>query len=219
MRLHAKNGFFRQGSSFAQIPAKRTSELMSKPPSNASTARTPARRKGARALATLVPDAMAGALRERGFASSAILTEWPEIVGPHLAKWAHPLEIRWPRRTEGPAPAMPPPGTRRAKTESASRAVLVIACPGAFALDLQMAGASVIEAVNRRLGFGCIGSIQILQRPQPAPVASPASRILDPERIKALEAGMGDIVADDLREALARLGAQLGAGTGIDTQK
>jgi hypothetical protein len=176
----------------------------------------PSRRKGTVSLASLVPDAVAQALRERGFASSAVMTEWREIVGPHLAAWTHPLEIRWPKRAqEAPAkaspakPAVTKPLPVRTRTEQASRATLVIACPGAFALDMQMASAGIIEAVNRRLGFGCIGAIQIMQVPRPEPPKPRQSRNLDPAVVAKLETEFADIEAAELRQALARWGAEI----------
>lgn len=161
-------------------------------------------RKGAVALGDLVPNAVATALRERGFASTTIITEWREIVGPHLAQWTHPVEIRWPRRPSEAAPAV---RAATVKQEKAQRAVLVIGSPGAFALDIQMASAAIIEAVNRRLGFGCIGSLQIIQTPRPEPATPPPSRELDPALVHRIEAGLSRIEADDLRRALAELGA------------
>lgn len=162
------------------------------------------RRKGAVTLSDLVPDAVATALRERGFASTAILTQWREIVGPHLAQWTHPVEIRWPRR---PGEAAPMGKAATAKQEKAQRAVLVVGCPGAFALEIQMASAAIIEAVNRRLGFGCVGTLQIVQMPRPAPPPPATSRELDPAIVRTIEAGLSDIDAADLRRALAELGA------------
>lgn len=170
-------------------------------------------RKGAVALGELVPEAVAATLRERGFASSAVLTEWREIVGPHLAQWTHPIEIRWPRR---PGEAAATAKAATAKQEKAQRAVLVIGCPGAFALDIQMASAAIIEAVNRRLGFGCIGSLQIAQMPQPEPPPPTPSRELDPVLVRKIEAGLTDIETDDLRRALAELGAAIAQRSRLD---
>lgn len=161
-------------------------------------------RKGVIALSELVPEAVAATLRERGFASTAILTEWREIVGPHLSQWTHPIEIRWPRRP-GEAASTGRPTTT--KQEKAQRATLVIGCPGAFALDVQMASATIIEAINRRLGFGCIGGLQIVQMTRPEPPPPPPSRELDPTLVRRIEAGLSRIEADDLRRALAELGA------------
>jgi hypothetical protein len=174
----------------------------------------PARKRGAAALGALVPEAVAPILRERGFASTAVLTEWREIVGPHLAKWTNPVEIRWPRRpNEAPEPSAAKGAARplRTRTEQASRATLVIGCASAFALDVQMATPAIIEAVNRRLGFGCIGSIQIHQAPRPEPKSDRVSRKVDPALLKKVEATLSDIEDPDLRQALAALGAEIAA--------
>lgn len=171
----------------------------------------PKRRYGAAALGALVPEAVAPALRQRGFASTTILTEWAEIVGPHLARWSNPVEIRWPRRVETPPETAP--RALRGKEERASRATLVIASASAFALELQMASPTIIEAVNRRLGFGCIGGIEIRQAPRPAPPAPRASRKLDPGVIARLEGELARIEDPELRRAMAVLGAEIAART------
>ncbi len=136
-------------------------------------------RRGATALGTLVPEAVAPVLKQRGFASAAVLTEWRAIVGPHLAGWTTPI----------------------------------IACPGAFALDVQMSARAIIEAVNRRVGFACIGAIQIHQAPRPAPKPAPVSRTVDPALIARIDQTLGDIEQADLRRALAELGASIAART------
>ncbi len=169
----------------------------------------PARRwRGPVTLASLVPDTIEPALRQRGFATAAILTEWAEIVGPRLAGWTQPLEIRWPRRPEVES-ANGKPLTDKA--ERARRATLVLACPGAFALEVQMASAGLIEAVNRRLGFGCIGSIVVQQLPRLPTPKPPRSRQLDPAAIEAVSETLTAIEAPDLRRALAELGAGIAA--------
>lgn len=169
------------------------------------------RRRGPVTLASLVPATIEPALRQRGFATAAILTEWREIVGPRLAAWTQPLELRWPRRTEIEPPVSGTPGD---KAERARRATLVVACPGAFALDVQMASASLIEAVNRRLGFGCVGTVVVQQMPR-VPAREPAaSRQLDPALVASIETGLERIEAPDLRHALAELGAGIAARHG-----
>lgn len=184
------------------------------------------RRRGAVTLGALVPDAVAAVLRERGFASSAVMTDWREIVGPHLAKWTSPIEIRWPRRPQQAAPktesrvangsvaksttVKPPPAVApSARGDKSTRATLVVACPGAFALDVQMSSPAIIDAVNRRLGFGCIGALQIHQMPRPAPPPAPLVRNLDPETLRAIDATLSNIEHRELRDALARLGAEI----------
>jgi hypothetical protein len=177
------------------------------------------------ALGALVPESLAPVLRQRGLATSAILSEWAEIVGPAIARMSTPLEIRWPRRHEnaagpdgvaaGPPPAKSAPARRRQMAQleraaSVRKGTLVIACPGAFALDVQMASARIIEAANRRLGFGLIGSIEIRQVPRPAPRLRPSPPPEDRKAIADIESRLSNIADDDLRRALARLGAELG---------
>lgn len=180
-----------------------------------------ARRRGPTALGALVPDAVAPLLAQRGFANAAILTEWREIVGPHLAAWTSPVEIRWPRRAPEAAasPTKAPPRPKRNSDDKASRACLMVACPGAFALDIQMAEATIIEAVNRRLGFGCIGSIRVVQAPRPAPKAAPAPHAVDPALAASIEAGLGHIENAELRAALAALGAAIAGREGAQGQE
>ena len=166
------------------------------------------RRRGPVSLASLVPATIEPALRQRGFATAAILTEWAEIAGPRLAGWTQPLEIRWPRRPEIEHAAGKP---LTDKAEKARRATLVVACPGAFALEVQMASAGLIEAVNRRLGFGCIGAVLVQQMPRaPAPPPKP-SRQLDPAAVRAISDRLDAIESPELRQALAELGAGIAA--------
>ena len=173
------------------------------------------RRKGPAALSDLVPEAVAPILKQRGFATTTILTEWAEIVGRRLAKWCSPIEIRWPRRPEerGDPAAKTGKAPQRGRAEQATRATLLVAAPGAFALEIQMASASIIEAVNRRLGFGCIGVIQIVQAPRPAPVAPKPPPVIDPKLVSEVENGLGDIRDDEMRKMLAELGAAIASRT------
>lgn len=178
----------------------------------AAATRNADKRRDAASLATLVPGILAPALNQRGFATSAVMTQWREIVGARLADWTHPVEIRWPRRPgEVAAPAKAAPSPSRNRDDRTTRATLVIACPGAFALEVQMAEAGIIEAVNRRLGFGCIGAIRIVQGPKASAAPKPVMRTPDMALLARIEAGMVDIADEELRAALARFGAAIAA--------
>lgn len=167
-----------------------------------------ARKNGPQALTALVENAVAPVLRQRGFATSAIIKEWREIVGPRLAQWTTPLEVRWPRRKEeGAAPA------RNSRTLKAEAATLVISCPGPFALEVQMASAQIIEAVNQRLGFGALGALVVKQAPRPLPPAKVERPQPDDASIAAMERTLNDIESPELRRALAQLGAQVRLAT------
>jgi len=54
-----------------------------------------ARPIGAYAARALDPSA-----RARGFATTALLSEWPAIVGAELAQFTMPDRVAWPRRRE-----------------------------------------------------------------------------------------------------------------------
>ncbi|MGL5445697.1 MAG: DUF721 domain-containing protein [Rhabdaerophilum sp.] len=157
-------------------------------------------------LSALVPEMIEPALRQRGFASTAILSEWREIVGASLSQRTAPLEIRWPKRRAALEESRPKPGRMQEKAEGAT---LVIACPGAFALDVQMSSNAIIEATNRRLGFRAITKIEIRQGELPKPVASKTAPPLSEAQISDVAAGLGDISDDQLKRALAEFGASI----------
>jgi len=155
-------------------------------------------------LAALVPEMIEPALRQRGFASTAVLTEWREIVGEALAERTAPLEIRWPKRRNPAQDARPNQGRMQEKAEGAT---LVIHCPGAFALEAQMASGRIIEATNRRLGFRAITRIEIRQAELPKPVTARVEQPLSEAQIAEIAAELDDISDESLKRALAELGA------------
>jgi len=168
------------------------------------SSRPPGFRRGANKIAALVPQSVAPVLQQRGFASSALMTEWMEIAGPHLAQFATPLEIRWPKRREAAAQS-----PRSRKQDDAEKATLVLACPGAFALEVQMATPRLIETLNRRLGFAAIGAIIVQQTrrvPKPAPPAPPLD---DPALIAHEAQKLAHIQDEFLRQALATMSARV----------
>src|SRR5262249_44348649 len=69
-----------------------------------------------RPLSELLGAPLGDALKSQGFASTEIISRWPDIVGPEIAAHSEPLKINWPRsgdfapelatlvlRVEGPA--------------------------------------------------------------------------------------------------------------------
>ena len=55
---------------------------------------------GARAIGAFVERALDKAARARGFATTALLSDWPAIAGSELARYTMPDRIIWPRRRE-----------------------------------------------------------------------------------------------------------------------
>jgi len=150
----------------------------------------------ARPLADLVGNALQSAFARQGFAAVDIITHWEDIVGPELAGRAEPIRLVWPRRDD-----------------PNSAGTLMIRVEGAYALELQHLAPVVIERVNRYFGWACVGRISIRQGPvarrartPDLPVEPPAETVADVER------GLGSFEDEELKSALARLGALVRSG-------
>lgn len=162
-------------------------------------------------LSALVPGMIEPALRQRGFASAALLSEWAEIAGAQMAGFTTPLELRWPKKRE---PGKGEPVPRGRMQEKAEGATLVIACPGAFALEAQMASARIIEAANRRFGFRAITKLEIRQIAPPEKRNPARETPIPPALARQISADCADILDENLRRALGELGAGIARRTG-----
>ena len=147
-----------------------------------------------RPLADLLRKTLNEGFARQGFASSEIVTRWAEIIGSDIAQHCEPIKIQWPR---GPQDEPQP-------------ATLVLRVEGPAALEIQHMSGVILERVNRFFGWQAVSQIAIRQAPlrarrQVSPPSGP-----DPEKAAALGAELAGIVADDdLRGALARLGASV----------
>jgi hypothetical protein len=145
-----------------------------------------------RPLSELLGASLSDAFKSQGFASAEILARWADIVGAEIAAHSEPMKINWPRQV-GDAP--PEPATMMLRVE------------GPAALEIQHLSAVILERVNRFFGWQAIGRIALRQAPlrrrtRPAPPPPP-----DPVVTAVIAAGLPEIEDDDLRQALARLGA------------
>jgi hypothetical protein len=150
--------------------------------------RRPNKSSRARPLADLLRAALTESFAKQGFTSAELVTRWTDIVGPEIAAHAEPMKIQWPRG------------------EAAEPATLVLRVEGPTALEIQHLAGVIVERVNRFFGWQAIGRIALRQAPltrreRKAPTA------LNPGAIQAVAASLPDIADDDLRQALARLGA------------
>ena len=142
-------------------------------------------------LADFVGRCLGDVFARQGFASSELITHWPDIVGEEVAAHAEPIKLQWAR---GAAHEQEP-------------ATLVLRVEGPAAIEVQHLAPIILERVNRFLGWRAVGRIGIRQAPvTPPPVRTlpPAPTAEETEEVAATLAGVGD---DDLRAALARLGA------------
>jgi hypothetical protein len=155
------------------------------------------RRGFAAPLGSLIGAVIEPTLAARGLGETSIVTDWPEIVGADIARYARPIEIQWPRR-----------GAKR-RPEASAAATLVLRVDGAFALEAQHARAIIVERVNAHLGWRCIEKIAFRQGPlaeaKPKRRAAPAPSAEAQAKALALAAPIED---EELRLALAKLGAR-----------
>lgn len=113
------------------------------------------------------------------------MSDWPDIVGPHLAA------LTVPRRL--------------------SAGTLTVACSGPVAMELQHLAPAVIARINTTCGQGVVKRLKMVQdlttvtpRPatQPRPRTAPAPLQID------------DMPDGPLKDALGRLGGWLNAARG-----
>jgi hypothetical protein len=149
-------------------------------------------RREPRPIADLVSGAIDQACRRRGFASSELVTLWPELVGAEIAAGCRPEKLVWPRRREA---------------GESDPATLIVASDGATALVLTHAGPQIVERLNAFLGWRAIGRIRIEQtfRPPPPPRPAPCTT-LDPAETAAIKRSAAGIADAGLRDAVERLG-------------
>jgi hypothetical protein len=148
----------------------------------------------ARRLGDLVGRCLSKTLARQGFASTELVTRWAEIVGPEIAAHAEPVKIQW---------------ARHADAEAAEPATLVLRVEGPVAIEIQHLSGVIVERVNRFFGWRAISRVALRQAPlifrdEPKQVAGPSA-----ERTAAVAATLTDVADEDLRQALARLGAAI----------
>jgi hypothetical protein len=147
-----------------------------------------------RPLSDLLSATLTDVLKAQGFASSEILSRWGDIAGSEIAAVSEPIRINWPRPVgdNDPEPA-----------------TLVLRVEGPAALEIQHMSAVILERVNRFFGWQAIGRIALRQAPlrrreKPSRPAPP-----DPALTEKIAGDLHGLEDDDLRQAVARLGAAI----------
>lgn len=150
-------------------------------------------RKAARPLATLAAPVLADAFAKQGFASAELVSRWPDIVGLEISAHAEPMKMQWPRAVEG---------------EPQPPATLVLRVEGPAAIEIQHLSRLILERVNRFFGWQAVERIALRQAPikRRAPQRRKAP---DPEATARLAAALPATLDEDLKQALARLGAAI----------
>lgn len=161
------------------------------------------RKGGARPIGAFVEKALDSAARARGFATTALLSDWRAIAGAELARYTMPDRIIWPRRRDhwDDADADNP----KSRGHRRDGATLVLRIEGPRAIEVQHRGTQILERINAYFGYRAVTEMRFLQ--------APISRVARPKRSRkpplpayALPKSAG-IQNKGLARALDRLGA------------
>lgn len=147
------------------------------------------RRYGLRPIAQVADALTRPAFGRRGFALGALLTHWPQIIGPELADCTQPEKLHFPQ----------------GKGDSGT---LMIRADGGAALEIQHLQPLICERINSLCGFRAVAELRIIQGPvtaRPKPPKPP--RPLLPAEKQVLERNLAEIGDPDLWTALEKLGA------------
>jgi len=151
-------------------------------------------RVSAKPLSVLLSDVFSDAYAKQGFAARELVTRWAEIAGPEIAAHSEPLKMQWPRPVEG-QPQEP--------------ATLVLRVEGPMALEIQHSADVILQRVNRFFGWNAVGRLAIRQAPLSRKTVRRAAKPPAEAEVAKLAETMTAIEDDDLRAALARLGASI----------
>ena len=157
---------------------------------------------GARAVGSFLPSLTTKALQKFGFSAASLIMDWPAIMGREFAQYAAPERIKWPRTVELASDEDADSTGRRAG------AVLVLRVDGAKALDVQYRAQQIIERINAYFGYAAVAQLRVIQAPMPVAAARREPRA----RAEPLTREVAGIADTGLRDALARLGAEIRTG-------
>ena len=104
----------------------------------------PTKRTGTRSLAQLVPRITQKALGRKGAGVAGLITKWPDIVGPAIARASLPRKLSFPKGERGG-------GT------------LKIAVAGSLATELQHLEPQVLERINGFFGYAAVKRLRLIQ--------------------------------------------------------
>jgi hypothetical protein len=145
----------------------------------------------ARPLADFVKPCLGDTFSKQGFASGELVTRWADIVGPEIAAHCEPIRMQWSRNAND---APPDPAT------------LVLRVEGPVAIEIQHMSGIILERVNQFFGWQAVGRLALRQAPL-SPRPKPTRAKLDLEAASRVAATLTGVENEELRQALARLGA------------
>jgi hypothetical protein len=152
------------------------------------------RKYQARRLGEVANRMLGETFARQGFASTELVTRWPDIVGAEISAHCEPMRMQWPR---GGSVEAPDPAT------------LVLRVEGPAAIEIQHLSGVILERVNRFFGWRAVGRLALRQAPltrRQLPARPPAPDAAATDRMAA---NLTDVADEGLRLALARLGAAI----------
>jgi hypothetical protein len=148
----------------------------------------------AKPLSALLSDVFSDAYARQGFAARELVMRWAEIAGAEIAAHCEPLKMQWPRPVEG---------------QASEPATLVLRVEGPMALEIQHSSDVILERVNRFFGWSAVGRLALRQGPLSRREWAAPARPPDPGKVEELAKTLSSVEDDELRAALARLGASI----------
>ncbi|HXP95418.1 MAG TPA: DciA family protein [Telmatospirillum sp.] len=150
---------------------------------------------GPRAIAEMTARLTRRSLGKRGFTESALIAEWPAVVGSLLGTMTLPLRIAFARGERSG-------GTLHIRVSS-----------GAMATQLQHQEPLIVQRINGYFGYGAIARLAIVQGPvAPRPVKRPPPPPeLTTQQEDQLTERLSGIDDPELKSVLAALGRHLAA--------
>jgi hypothetical protein len=150
-------------------------------------------RQFAKPLRDVVGKVVGETFTRQGFASAELVTRWTEIVGVEVAVHSEPIKVQWRRPAEG---------------EEREPGTLVLRVEGPAAIEIQHQADVICERVNRFFGWRAVARIALRQAPLRRGERK-AVRVIDPAAAARVAETLSAIGDDDLKGALARLGAAI----------
>jgi hypothetical protein len=130
------------------------------------------------------------ALDRKAAQLGALLAHWEAIAGHRIGAISFPVKL-----------------SRSPKGDDA--AILTLASPSAWKTELQHETPMLLMRINAFFGHRAVRDIRLVSRSMPPATHRAPPRTLTTAETSALDAAVGDIADDRLRQALIRLGTAL----------
>ncbi|MCK5166609.1 MAG: DUF721 domain-containing protein [Rhodospirillaceae bacterium] len=152
----------------------------------------PKRGGGAKLLSRMVERMVKPVFGKRGFSNAAIINNWPDIVGPELAKYSAPEKLTFSR-------------------DGVSGGILYLkTVTGGMATEIQHLEPIIIERINRHFGYKAVVGLRLSQGPiHQTEQPPPPQRDLSENEEKRLSESLRGIDDEEIRQTLESIGRSI----------